>query len=62
MRVSRWFLAGFCAVAAAVPGFAQENECGADIKTACKDATGKDVLGCIEQQQNNFSDACKKKI
>ncbi len=49
-------------VSVSLPAFAQEKDCGNDIKTLCKDSTGADVLTCIEQQEKNFSDVCKKKI
>ena len=41
---------------------AQEQECANDIKTVCKESTGKDVLGCIDQQQKSFSAGCKAKL
>lgn len=51
------------AVAPLAPtAYAQEQECASDIKSACKDATGKDVLSCIEKGMASFSDLCKKKV
>lgn len=51
-----------CMSALAPLAFAQEQECQADIKKVCKDATGKDVFSCIEKNQAAFSEPCKKKI
>src|SRR4051812_34891180 len=44
------------------PVSAQEAECKGDIKSLCKDSTGKDVLDCIEKHQGDFAEPCKKKI
>ena len=41
---------------------AQEAECKGEIKKFCKDATGKDVLTCMEQHKDEYAAPCKDKI